>query len=86
VDGILETNAEILDWINIENTGDFGRNQFKNTDLGLSMGLAFEFNILKLGVNYNFGFPQAAENNEASEILIGDARNNVIQGFVGLAF
>ncbi len=86
LDAEVDTDAEVLDFIDIDDNEDLDRDHFKSTEFGLSGGLGFEFGSFKTGFNYNHGLTQVAEDDDPAEVLLGDAKNNVIQVYVGLLF
>ncbi|MFP4060811.1 MAG: porin family protein [Bacteroidota bacterium] len=82
----VDTQAEVLDFINIDDNEELDRDHFNNTDFGISGGLGFQLSFVELGFNYNLGLSQVAPDDDVSEILLGDARNNVIQIYAGIIF
>jgi hypothetical protein len=81
-----DTDADILGFINIDNNEDIDRDEFNMLDYGLAGGLAFYIQPLTLGFNYSMGLRQVAHEDEAMEVLLSDAKNHVIQVFIGFAF
>ena len=82
----VDTQAEVLDFINIDDSDELDRDHFKTADFGISGGLGFRLSMVKLGFNYNIGLTQVAKEDDISEALLGDARNNVIQVYAGIIF
>jgi len=82
----VDTQAEVLNAIEIDDSEELDRERFNNTDFGLTGGLGFQFNRIELGFNYNIGLAQVANEDDIAETLIGDARHNVIQIYAGLTF
>lgn len=81
-----ETDAEVLDFLEITNQDDLDKEYFNGTTVGLSAGLGFSLMKFDLGFNYSFGFIPVADEEKALEPLLGDAKNNVIQVYVGYRF
>lgn len=81
----VETDSEILGFIDIDSGESIDRDHFNSTEFGLSGGLAFVFGNVSLGANYVMGLNQAADSN-TSEALLGDSRNRVLQVSLGLRF
>jgi hypothetical protein len=82
----VDTQTEVLNAININDSEELDKDRFKNTDFGISGGLGFEFDNFEFGFNYNIGLVQVAEEGDIAETLINDARHNVIQIYAGLSF
>ncbi|MCB0804228.1 MAG: PorT family protein [Bacteroidales bacterium] len=82
----VDTQAEILEGIDINDEDDIDIDHFNSTEFGLSGGIAFEFDRVSLGVNYNWGLSQIAKDDDVSETLIGDAKNRVLQVYLGFLF
>ena len=85
LDANLDADNEILGFIDIDNEDDLDKDNFNKVDAGISAGLGFNLNNFLFGFNYNLGLTEVAKE-DAAEALIGDAKNNVIQVYVGLAF
>jgi hypothetical protein len=81
----VETDTELLDFLQIEGNQTIDRDHFKDTEIGLSGGIGLAFGNVTLGANYNWGLTQVADS-DAAEILLGDSRNMVIQVSLGLRF
>lgn len=82
----LDTDAEVLDYFQIDSEDDIDRKNFNTLDYGLSAGLGFDFQSILVGFNYNIGLNQVAKDDEASYDLLGDAKNSVIQVYAALRF
>ncbi|MBS2096753.1 porin family protein [Carboxylicivirga linearis] len=81
-----ETDTEVLDWMNINESEDIDNDQFNKLDYGLAGGIAYHINNLSLGVNYSYGLNQVASSDEPIETLLGDAKNSNLQVYIGIAF
>jgi hypothetical protein len=81
-----ETNAEVLDFWNIDSDEEIDREQFKPFDYGLSLGVGLDLNPLIVGVNYNLGLTPVANEEKISDDILGGAKNSVIQVYVGIKF
>ncbi len=82
----LETQAEILEFIQIDNAEEIDGKYFNTLDYGVSLGLGFSVDPVMMGFNYNLGLRQVANEDETMENLLGDAKNNVIQVYIGFRF
>lgn len=82
----VETDSELLGFIDINEGEELDRDHFNSIDYGLSAGLGFVFGNVTLGANYMMGLMQVAEEDDPSEALLGDAQNRVIQVSLGLIF
>ena len=82
----IETDAEILEFLNYNNMDDVDREEFNPLDFGISGGLGFTIDPVNFGFNYNLGLRQAAKAGSNMEDHINDAKNNNIQVYVGLVF
>jgi hypothetical protein len=80
------TNATVLDYFNISSENELDRGAFNTWDYGLTGGLDFYLDPLIIGVNYSAGLNSVAKEDEASYSLLGEAKNSVIQIFVGISF
>jgi hypothetical protein len=85
LDAGFETDGDLAG-IDISSEDDIDRDHFKAWEFGLTGGLGFDFDPLVLGFNYNMGLTQVARDDEPSELLLGEAKNNVIQIYVGFKF
>ncbi len=82
----MDTDAEILSFINVDNSDDIDRSKFNTLDAGIAGGLGFSFDPLIFGFNYELGLQQVAKENGSTEALLGNAKNNTIQVYVGFMF
>jgi len=82
----IDTQTEILDFINIDNEDDVDRSEFNQLDAGLSMGLAFNYEFLMLGVNYSIGLREVAKESGNMEDLLDGSKNGAFQLYLGLIF
>jgi len=80
-----DTGAELLGG-EIDSNDELDREHFNTFDYGLTAGLGFDLDPMIFGLNYNLGLKQVAKDNDVSYDLIGDAKNMVIQAYVGLKF
>jgi hypothetical protein len=48
--------------------------------------MGFNLNPVIVGFNYNLGLTKVAKDDRPTEEMLGDARNTVIQVFVGIMF
>ena len=86
VNAELDTDAEVLDFFEIDSDDEVDRDQFHSFDFGLSAGLAFDLDPLILGFNYNLGLTPVAKEDESSHEILGDAKNSVIQVYAAIKF
>lgn len=70
--------------------GDFGdeyqeldRDNFKKFDYGLTVGAAFNLDIISIGARYNYGLNPIA-NSDAAKLVLGDSKNSVAQVFIAI--
>mgnify|MGYP001140984532 CR=1 FL=1 len=82
----VDTDAEVLNYFNIDSQDEIDRDRFNAIDFGLTGGLSFELAPLVVGFNYNIGLTQVAKDNEPTEEMLGDAKNTVIQIYAGILF
>lgn len=82
----VETDTEVLDFFDVDSEDDIDKDNFNNLDFGISGGLGFVLKPVTLGFNYNLSLAEAAKEDRPIERLIGDARNNVIQIYIGFTF
>lgn len=82
----VETNAEVLDYFNVNSQDELDRDNFNAFDIGLTAGMGFTLDPVILGFNYNMGLTKVAKDDRPTEEMLGDARNAVIQVFVGIMF
>jgi hypothetical protein len=86
VNANVDTNAEILDFWEFDSSDELDREHFRSLDVGLVAGLGFDLNPLIVGFNYNLGLNQVAKSDDIAYDILGDARNSVIQVYVGMKF
>ena len=80
-------NAAILDdFFQVDSQEELDRDMFNALDFGLTGGLGYELDPLVIGFNYNLGLTQVAKENEPTELMLGDAKNTVIQVYAGILF
>ena len=82
----VETDAQVLDYFNIDSTDELDRENFNAFEVGLTGGLGFTIDPLVFGFNYNLGLTQVAKDDEPTEAMLGDAKNTVIQVYAGILF
>lgn len=83
----VDYSAELLDdFFNVDSQEELDRDMFNTLDFGLTGGLGFELDPLVLGFNYNLGLTQVAKENEPTELMLGNAKNTVIQVYAGILF
>jgi len=82
----VKTDAEVLDFWDIDSVDDLDTDRFNTFDYGLIGGLEFDLKPIVLGFSYNLGLNQIAKDNDLAYDIIGDAKNRVIQVFVGIKF
>ncbi len=82
----MATDAQILEFIDADSNDDIDRSRFNAIDAGISGGLGFNIDPLTFGFNYGLGLRQVAKDGEATKDLLGDAKNNSFQVFVGFSF
>lgn len=82
--------ASYLVGVNVSTDGDLGddsddldRDNFNTFDYGLAGGFAFNFDVISLGVRYNYGLQQIAKSDEAKTFLDNSKNAN---GQVYIAF
>ena len=81
-----ETDAEFLNYFQIDSEDELDREHFNTLDYGLSGGLGFDLDPLIFGFNYNLGLMQVAKDDDVSYDIFEDAKNRVIQVYVGIKF
>ncbi|MFW6257222.1 MAG: porin family protein [Prolixibacteraceae bacterium] len=80
-------SAELLDdFFQVDSREELDRDMFNTLDFGLTGGLEFELNPLLIGFNYNLGLTQVAKDDKPIELMLGDAKNTVIQVYAGVLF
>ncbi len=80
----VETDAEILEFIEIDSEDDIDTDEFNPLDYGLTLGLEFDVDPIVMGVNYNFGLQKVAKDDESMELILDDANNQYFQVYIGL--
>ncbi len=80
------TDADVLNIFEIDSENELNRENFNTIDYGLSAGIGFDFNPLVIGANYNLGLKQVAKEGKAPEKILDNAKNSVIQVYVGVKF
>lgn len=80
----VETDAEILDYANVNDEEEIDNEYFNNMDYGLSGGVEFLFNPVFLGARYSLGLQQVADPDEAINEILGNAHNNTFQVYLGI--
>jgi hypothetical protein len=86
VNAKLKTDAEVLNFFDVTSEDEIDRENFNTLDYGLVAGLGFEQDPLIFGVNYNLGLNNIAKDDKLSHDMLGDAKNTVIQVYVGILF
>ena len=81
----VNTDANVLDFFDIDPNANIDRDRFNAFDFGLTGGLGFTFDPLVVGFNYNLGLTKVADD-AAAKLLLGDAKNTVIQIYAGILF
>ncbi len=82
----MTTDSQILSIINVNSSNDIDRSKFNTVDAGIIGGLGFSFDPLIFGFNYGLGLKQVAKAGGSMEDLLGNAKNNTIQVYVGFEF
>ncbi len=82
----VDTNTEILNFFDIDSEDELDRKNFNTVDYGLVAGIGFDFDPVVFGANYSLGLNQVAKNDKASEVILDNAKNSVLQLFVGIKF
>jgi len=81
-----ETDTEILEFIDVEESQDIDRDEFNKVDAGISGGIEFSLEPVFFGINYNLGLRQVAREGEPIELILGDAASTNMQLYVGISF
>jgi len=82
----METDAEILGFVDLDSVDEIDRDQFNKLDAGLSAGIGFSMDPLFFGFNYGLGLRQVANQNQNLAPLLGDAAHSSFQVYAGLTF
>ncbi len=82
----VDTDAKFMDSFEIDSNSELDRENFNTIDYGLTAGIGFDFNPLVVGANYNLGLNQVAKKGKAPEKVLNNAKNSVIQVYVGIKF
>lgn len=85
VNANVDTDAEFFGG-DVNAQDELNREHFHAFDYGLTAGLGFDLDPMIFGLNYNLGLQQVAKDDDVSYDLLGDAKNTVIQLYVGLKF
>lgn len=80
-----DTDAEFFGG-DYDSSDELDRDHFNTIDYGLTAGLGFDLDPMIFGLNYNLGLNPVAKDDDISHDLLGDAKNMVIQVYVGLKF
>jgi len=80
------TNTQVLDYFKVYSEDEINKDRFQTLDFGLTAGLGFTLEPIILGFNYNLGLTQVAQKDDITYDMLGDAKNTVIQVYVGLKF
>ncbi len=81
-----ETDATVMDAFNIDSENELDRENFNTIDYGVTAGLGFDLDPLIIGANYSLGLNQVAKKDKAPEEILDNAKNSVIQVYVGIKF
>ena len=82
----VQTDAEVLNYFDIDSDEELDRENFNPIDYGLTAGLAFDFDAYFIGLDYNLGLNPVAKSGESSEEIFNDAMNSTLQMSIGLRF
>lgn len=82
----VDTDADILDFLEIDSEDEIDRKRFNAFDYGLTAGLGFDLDPIIISLNYNLGLNPVAKDDEPSRDILGDAKNTTIMLSVGLKF
>jgi hypothetical protein len=86
VNASSETDASVLNFLNLDTEGDINSEYFNSIDLGLSGGMGLRFMNFDFGFNYSLGLLPVADEDDILEPIFGNAKNNVIQLYAGYRF
>jgi len=82
----VDTDADILDFLELDSEDEIDRKRFNAFDYGLTAGLGFDLDPIIISLNYNLGLNPVAKEDEPSRDILGDAKNTTIMLSVGLKF
>ena len=82
----VDTDADVLNYFEIDSEDEIDRKNFNTLDYGLTAGIGFDLDPIILGINYNMGLNPVAKDDEPSHEILGDAKNSVIQVSIGMKF
>lgn len=82
----METDAEILGFIDVDSVDEIDRDQFNKLDAGLSAGFGFSVDPIFFGFSYGLGLRQVARQDQNLDPLLGDAAHRVFQFYAGITF
>ncbi|MCB0804227.1 MAG: PorT family protein [Bacteroidales bacterium] len=82
----VDTQVEILNILNIESDEDIDLEYFNSKDFGVSAGISWKYNFIRLGASYFYGLAKISNDDDVSKSLIGDAKNRVFEVYVGVMF
>ncbi len=82
----VETRAEVLEFIDIDDQDNIDREEFHILDTGVSGGVGVTLRPFTFGINYSLGLRPVAEAEEPMEALLGNAANHTVMVYVGLVF
>jgi len=80
----VETDTEVLGFMNVNDEEEIDNDYFNNMDYGLSGGVEFLLDPVFLGAKYSVGLQQVANPDEATNEIIGNAKNNTFQIYLGI--
>jgi hypothetical protein len=86
LNAILDTYAEVLGFWDIDGNDELDRENYNAFDFGVALGLGFDFDPLVVGFNYNLGLTPVAKEDKVSRDILDEAKNSVIQVYVGIKF
>jgi len=82
----VDTDATILNSFGINENEEIDRDNFNKFDYGLTAGMTFDLDPFLVGFDYSMGLNPVSRDDKSAKILLGDAKNRVIQVFAGLKF
>jgi len=80
----VETDAEILQFVNVDDEEQIDNEYFNNVDYGVSGGVEFILDPVFLGAKYSVGLQQVANPDEPTNEILGNAKNNTFQVYLGI--